>query len=191
MNYLSSEELARLYVEKQENRYFDELYKRHYPFVYGKCNQYIDDTELVNDMVQEVFIRLQSNLSSFRGNAKFTTWLYAITANYCADQLHQKNKRRQLFDPLDTDSETSSSAQEEETVLQTERYSLMWQLFHQLTGDEQRLLNLKYQDAYSMQDIALQQGLTVSSVKMRLKRSRDKLRKKYVEHQRLRQVGVS
>lgn len=180
MQHFSDEELVRLYVETQRNTYFEKLYERYCDKVYRKCLSFTKDPLRAEDLTHDIFLKLVVKLSSFREQAKFSTWLYSITYNYCTDQLRSHNLRREVYmddnwDRLDLESDDGLGEMAEMEAKQLER------ALHQLAPEEQTMLLMKYQDDISIRDIASINGLTESAVKMRLKRSRDKLRKNYLE----------
>ncbi len=180
MEKFSDEELVRLYVETQRNTYFERLYERYCDKVYRKCLSFTKDPVRAEDLTHDIFMKLVVKLSSFREQAKFSTWLYSITYNYCTDQLRSHQLRREVYvddnwERLDVESDDGLSDMAEMEALQLER------ALKQLAPEEQTMLLMKYQDDISIRDIAAINGLTESAVKMRLKRSRDKLRKNYLE----------
>lgn len=180
MKQLSDEELVRLYVETQRNTYFERLYERYCDKVYRKCLSFTKDPARAEDLTHDIFLKLVVKLSSFREQAKFSTWLYSITYNYCTDQLRSQNLRREVsmednWERLDVETGDDLAEMAEMEAQQLQRALL------QLAPDEQTMLLMKYQDDISIREIAAINGLTESAVKMRLKRSRDKLRKSYLE----------
>lgn len=65
----------RLYIEMQQNVYFERLYERYCDKVYWKCQSFVKDPVRAEDLAHDVFLRLILKLSSFKGQAKFSTWL--------------------------------------------------------------------------------------------------------------------
>ncbi|MVM40554.1 sigma-70 family RNA polymerase sigma factor [Spirosoma sp. HMF3257] len=180
MDHYSDEELVRQYVETQRNVYFERLYERYCDKVYRKCLSFTKDPVRAEDLTHDIFLKLVVKLSGFREQAKFSTWLYSITYNYCTDQLRSHNLRREVYmddgwERLDVSEDEGLAELAEMEARQLER------ALHQLPPEEQSMLLMKYQDDISIRDIANINGLTESAVKMRLKRSRDKLRKHYLE----------
>lgn len=180
MDHYSDEELVRYYVETQRNVYFERLYERYCDKVYRKCLSFTKDPVRAEDLTHDIFLKLVVKLSGFREQAKFSTWLYSITYNYCTDQLRSHNLRREVYmddgwERLDVSEDEGLAELAEMEARQLER------ALHQLPPEEQSMLLMKYQDDISIRDIANINGLTESAVKMRLKRSRDKLRKHYLE----------
>lgn len=182
MKHFTDEELVNLYIETQQNAYFERLYERYCDKVYRKCLSFTKDPIRAEDLAHDVFLKLAVKMGSFRGQAKFSTWLYSITYNYCTDHLRSAHLRREVYVDegwerldvnVDEDKDLAELAEVEAQQLQ--------RALEQLPADEQTMLLMKYQDDVSIREIAEFNGLTESAVKMRLKRSRDKLRKYYLE----------
>jgi len=182
MKHFTDEELVSLYLETQRDAYFERLYERYSDKVYRKCLSFIKDPIGAEDLTHDIFLRLINKLSSFRQQARFSTWLYTITYNHCADHVRIPNWRYEVL--LDEGWEHLSSDPDENTADQLETQDQqVRQALKRLAPEEQTLLVLKYQEDISIREIASKQALTESAVKMRLKRSRDKLKKYYDETQ--------
>lgn len=173
----TDEELVNHYLVTRQNDYFEQLYQRYCDKVYQKCLLFTNDTMQADDLTQDIFIRLLNKLDTYKQQAKFSTWLYSITRNYCTDQIRTPQARRQvsLSSQWDfTDMEQEENALEHELAL-----SQLQMALQQLSPVEQMMLQEKYQDDISIQALAAHYSLTESAVKMRLKRSRDRLRRQY------------
>ena len=66
---------------------FDELMTRHERQVFRLCFRFVKNREDALDLTQEVFIKAFENLSAFRGDARFKTWLYRVTVNHCLNRV--------------------------------------------------------------------------------------------------------
>ncbi|QJW88110.1 sigma-70 family RNA polymerase sigma factor [Spirosoma taeanense] len=180
MKNLADEELVRLYIETQKNAYFEKLYERYCDKVYRKCLSFTKDPMRAEDLAHDIFLKLVVKLSSFKQQAKFSTWLYSITYNHCLDHVRSPHRHQEFYvseewDRLDLSDDDGLAEIEEMEATRLQ------QALQQLTADEQTLLLMKYQDDISLKEIASLTNTTESAVKMRLKRSRDKLRKYYLE----------
>lgn len=179
MKHLSDEELVRLYLDTQRNTYFEALYTRYCDKVYRKCLTFTKNTARAEDFTHDVFLRVVTKLSGFREQAKFSTWLYSVTYNYCMDQLRSPRQKEiyadDVYETLGTYADTDDAE-----LAEMEAQRLSRALDH-LTPDERGILLMKYQDDISVRDIADAQKLTESAVKMRLMRAKEKLRRRYVE----------
>lgn len=179
MKHLTDEELVRLYMETQRNMYFEALYTRYCDKVYRKCLTFTKNTARAEDFTHDVFLRVVTKLSGFREQAKFSTWLYSITYNYCMDQLRSP-RQKELYGDEVSDTLGTYADDNDAELAEMEAQRLNRALDY-LTPDERGILLMKYQDEISIRDIADTQKLTESAVKMRLMRAKEKLRRRYVE----------
>ena len=119
---------------------------------------------------------------SFKGESSFSTWLYTITHRHCLAAL-KKNGRFQ-FHPLednflgDEEKNDPSPAAEENTE-KAEQELIMYSLINALPERERELLNLKYLQGESIENLQVLLNISSSAVKMRLKRTREKLNALY------------
>jgi RNA polymerase sigma-70 factor (ECF subfamily) len=75
------------------------LYRRYYPKVAGWCLRISGDRQEAADLAQEVFLRVHEKLGSFRGDSRFSTWLYTVTRSVAINR--GVAARRRQADPLD------------------------------------------------------------------------------------------
>lgn len=175
---LRDEELIRRYLITHDNDYFETLYNRYVSKVYRRCFSLTKDEAKAQDFTQDVFLRVLGSLSSFKERSAFSTWLYSISYNYCMDQLRLANRTATVlihddmgYTPAETDDDLIDHQ------LQHLRNALAT-----ISPDEIIFLRLKYEDGLDIKEIARQFNLKDSAVKMRLKRTRDKIRRLCIEH---------
>ncbi|KPD21625.1 RNA polymerase sigma factor [Idiomarina abyssalis] len=84
---------------------FQRLYYRHIKQVYGLVLRLCADKALADDLVQEVFVQLWQKLGSFRGESKFSSWLYRVTTNICLTEIR---KQKRWFSRFTSDSKETS-----------------------------------------------------------------------------------
>ena len=93
MEVLSDEELVDRYrteTGSKRDGYLNQLFERHHARVAAWCYRMTGDVEAATDLAHEVFLKAFQHLESFRGQAKFTTWLYSIARNHCMDALKSR-----------------------------------------------------------------------------------------------------
>jgi RNA polymerase sigma factor (sigma-70 family) len=178
MKHHTDEELVRLYVESQRNVYFEELYERYSNKVYRKCLSFVKDDAKAEDFAHDIFLKLITRIGTFQENSKFSTWLFSITYNYCMDQIRISKKiaEEELDEEFDVLDDTDDLADSEMEVKRLRK------AMEAISPEERSILTMKYQDDFSIKDIADTFKITESAVKMRLKRSREKLKQKYMEY---------
>lgn len=179
MRSYTDEELVNSYLETRENDYFELLYERYCDKVHRKCLSFTKDSVQAQDLTQDIFLRLIMKLDGYKRQAKFSTWLYSITHNYCTDQVRLPRRRQEMFVTDDWDGLPIQATEDNSAELEEQEARLIQQAMMQLDPQEQLLLRQKYQDDVSIRDLAGAHALTESAVKMRLKRSRDRLRSFY------------
>ncbi|HEY5541184.1 MAG TPA: RNA polymerase sigma factor [Coriobacteriia bacterium] len=80
---------------------FETLVRAHTPAVYAHALRFFGDTNVAEDVVQEVWIKVYRSLDSFDGRARFSTWLYRITRNACIDLVREGKRTPVPVDSLD------------------------------------------------------------------------------------------
>lgn len=140
---------------------------------------YLKDWSKAEDVVQEVFISCYKNFDNFREEAAYKTWLYRITINKCIDQTRKKrlfdyfsvNELRDLF------MKTNQSA-ESEVLLHTDNQELADAVMN-LPIKYREVIVLYYYECLSIKEVAHIIDLNVQTVKTRLKRAKEQLRRIY------------
>lgn len=131
--------------------------------------------------MQEIFLKLFLNLSKFGERAKFSTWVYSITYNYCIDIIRKKKKQSAIFSD---EMEKAADVVEEVpdyALLEMEVGRLKFVLSELPVGDKAVLL-MKYQDDLQIRDIAETLNKSESAVKMKIKRAKEKALKIYKQN---------
>lgn len=159
---------------------FELLYRQYAGKVYQKCLSMTKDSDTAQDFTHDIFMKVFAKLSSFQNRSAFSTWLYSVSHNYCLDQL-RIGKR---FSTESFSEGTTSAVAEQDPSSGVEcRLQALEEVMKRLPAPEVDLLRLKYEQGLSITEIAQHYGLNESAVKMRLKRTRDKLRTLYVSQE--------
>lgn len=176
---ISDEELALLLREDANQRYFGILVQRHEKYIIKKCKSYVKDEDIAEDLTQEIFIKLFYNIKNFKGEARFSTWLFSIIHNTCIDHLRKNKKHvRQVITEKMMD-ELADMIDGVDDVPEEISVKILDGLLNEISPEEKMILLLKYKEKHSIKDIQLTLELSESAVKMRLKRAKDKVNKLY------------
>lgn len=157
---------------------FGELYDRYSSRVYNKCLQFTKEEESARDLTQDIFIKVYLSLHTFKARARFSTWLFSITYNFCVNfvQRDKGHKLANLSDQLTEDTTgPDPSIYIDETKWMEIRVSKLKLALECIPPADKALLLLKYQDEISMKELQEILNLGESAVKMRLMRARQKL----------------
>ena len=174
---MSDEDLVKAIVSSNDSLLFEILYDRYSQVVYNKCYGFSKSQQEAEDLTQDVFLKLFVKLRSFKGNSKFSTWLYAFTYNHCVNYVNRTTAKKierksvdadaledRLYDPDKDDRDIS--------MLRVEKLKDALEL---ISPDEKMILLLKYQDSLSIKELTELLDIGESAVKMRLKRAKEKL----------------
>ncbi len=178
---MTDEEAIELYLATQNANYFNILYDRYSPKVFGKCFSLLKSEAKAQDAAQEIFVKVLLNLSKFSGKSKFSTWLYSITYNFCIDMI-RKNKKNigVLVDDINAFGDEVVDEIDDSEIMETNVKRLKVVLNEIPAGDKAILL-MKYQDEFSIKDICGILNKSESAVKMKIKRAKEKFVKTYKE----------
>lgn len=160
-------------VQKRQGQ--EELYRRYSGKVYYKCLNLVKDPEIAKDLAHDIFVKIFLRLDRYKGQANFYSWIFAITYNHCFDFLRQK-KKMYTVDVTDLQIELAEDTTElEHKLLKEANLTVMERAMEQLSDMEKTMLTMFYQDGLSIKMMAKTMNLGESAIKMRLKRSRNKL----------------
>src|SRR5437764_6744404 len=102
MKHLSDQELMRI-VQAGDFSPASEIYDRYSGRIYNFALRFLKNAEAAEDATQEVFVKMIRHANQFQGDAKLSTWLFSITANWCRDYLRKAdNKTKESDDVLMT-----------------------------------------------------------------------------------------
>jgi RNA polymerase sigma-70 factor (ECF subfamily) len=165
---------------------FAELLRRYENAILTFCYSFTRNRESAEDLAQETFLRVYRNAARYQPVAKFSTWLYKIAANLCINEVKKDRLRPHLTldepagpDPQGTRVVERLASPEEAPPGQAARretQELLRQAIDRLPDDQRTTLVLVEYHHLPYQDVAEVLGVTVSAIKMRIKRARLTLR---------------
>lgn len=173
---ISDEQLVSGFLKGDMNC-FGVLYGRYYSKVYSRCYSFSRNGDDAFDMTQEILLKAIGNVSSFGGKSKFSTWLFSIATNYCISESSKRSRKyhediKAAYEILE---ERMDEEDYEERVKWETLESSLDEYLELLSGEERRLLVLKYRMNYSVKELQKEFELSASAVKMRLLRARMKM----------------
>lgn len=159
---------------------FVALVHQHRAMLYKVCNLYCTSDHDKQDLFQEIVIQLWGAYPRFRGDSKFSTWLYRIALNTAISDLRKQKKHIKSVEPdlLPTEIQDIQYSNEKE-----ERLQQLYKAINHLTEIEKAIVMLYLEDkSYEeMEDIL---GINQNNLRVKMNRIKEKLRKltKSVEH---------
>jgi len=136
----------------------------------------LKNREEAEEVSQDTFIKVYRSLDKFKGDSKFSTWIYKVAYNSCLDQI-KKNKKYQRNVEINefTQHQIKTIDSAFDALVDEERRQLIQDCLHLLPSEDSFLLTLYYFEEQSFDEIANVVGLTANNVKVKLFRSRKKL----------------
>ncbi|MGH9340148.1 MAG: RNA polymerase sigma factor, partial [Acidobacteriota bacterium] len=148
---------------------------RYRDLVFRLCYRMARDQAEAEDWTQEVFLRIFDKMGSYDGRAKFSTWLYRVTVNFCLDQLKKASRRESSLEVV---AEEYSGADPSERLLEKEKRRAVWQELNQLTPDLRTVLILKEFEGLSYAEISRVLDIPEGTVGSRIHEARRILAKR-------------
>jgi RNA polymerase sigma factor (sigma-70 family) len=168
-------------VLQGDQQLFGELVKRYRHLVFTIAMRYMSNREDAEEVAQDVFIKAYRSLADFRHDAKFSTWLYAITTNTCITfnrrrklETHSLSDQR-VFEEVSTLEERIAQEQKSKSQLLNKGIGL-------LSADDATVLTLFYKGDQSLEEIGQILGITPNNAKVKLHRARQRLKDKLEQH---------
>jgi len=168
-----------LYINKVINgdasafAYLVDTYKN---MVFSLAYKMTKNKEEAEEVSQDTFIKAFKNLSNFKGDSKFSTWLYRICYHTTLDAIKKNKKNNYTFEINEV---TYNQIQSVETILQgierKERSLIMDKCLMKLPDEERSILWMFYYDELSLKEIIEVTNLSEANLKVKLHRARKKL----------------
>lgn len=155
---------------------FSVLVDRYKDIVFSLCIRMLKNREEAEEISQDTFIKVYKTFDKFKGDCKFSTWIYKIAYNSCLDRL-KKNKK--YFNDVSINEFTEHQVKTLDNALDNlelkERDQAIQDCIALLPSEESFLLTLYYFEEQSLDEISKTMNLKPNNVKVKLFRSRKKL----------------
>lgn len=160
---------------------FEELVLKYEKTVYNLALRMVGDRDDASDMTQEAFIKAYGSLSSFRGDSKFSVWIYRITTNVCLDFLRSKSRKQQVSLTVSDDDEDAQldipdpKADPEQQLMQKISMQSVEEGLKTLPDKQRQILVMRELGGMSYAEIGAALSLEEGTVKSRIFRARKRL----------------
>ena len=158
-------------MKSEKEKQFDELVKQYKRTIYSVCYMFSRDNEEINDLFQDILVRLWLGFDQFKKRSGMNTWVYRIALNTAINSSKQAKHRPQTV-PLSTDIDPYDP---QDTSL--EQIRQLYELIHQLDVMDRGLVML-WLEGIGYDEIAAIMGISVDNVGIKLFRIKEKLVKK-------------
>jgi len=164
------------------------LVERYQNYVFTLVLRLATNREDAEEIAQDVFVKAYRSLADFRGDSKFSTWLFTIARTTCLSFLRKKKLDTQSLDNERTgiQVENQESDFRANLVEQKSRHAMLNQAIAMLSPDDAQVLNLFYKGDQTLEEIGKIMRLDPNTVKVKLHRARHRLKdkmEKYFSHE--------
>lgn len=157
------------------------LVGRHKRRVFSLAARFARDTDELDDLCQDVFIKVYEHLSAFRNDAPFEHWLTKIAVRVCHDALRKRRNEKLHTHLDDLAMELPDTGGNAEREVRQARQFLKYAM-SRLSPDEQLIITLLELEEFSMREASAATGWSEANVKVRAFRARQALKKVVEEH---------
>lgn len=190
----TDDELVELFVKEDNHGAFEEIFNRYVDKIYGISLRITRNPVSAEEVLQEVFLTLASKAGTFRGEAKFSSWLYRITVNTAfmhlrAEKKHSSTLSLENYVPYDEKGTLMGrikpkdwSSRPDLIILSKEGVELIEKAINELPESYRVVFHLRDVEGLSNEEISKILELTVPAVKSRLHRARLFLRDKLSDY---------
>ena len=147
---------------------FTNIIKEHERTIYTVCYMFSSDSDEVNDLYQDILVRLWQGFDAFEGKSDIRTWIYRVSLNYCINFSNRQKKQRERLN-LDTDFLSEGRSMEKNLQIK--------QLYKRINtlGLVDRSVVLLWLEGLSYEEIGAILGISVKNVSFKLVRIKEQL----------------
>jgi len=185
----AQESLFVLRLKANEDAAYDELVRTYNASIFHVAYRMLGDTAEASDVVQEIFIKVFRNIGSFKGQAALKTWIFRIALSEILNRLRWwKSRHRSSTVSLDDQPNgqehyvPDSGPSPEEMLESKERELAIQQALGKLSSEHRSIIVLRDIEGFSYTEIADVLGISMGTVKSRLARGREDLKKSLIRY---------
>jgi len=172
----SDETLVKNALNGKESAWLS-LVKRYEKNLYNYCLRMVSNPDDALDLMQDIFVAVFKGLENFRGDSPFKGWLFRI-AHYRCIEYYRRKKPTQSLDDVPEQEDEDQQACPEQNFYADQRSSALHKAMQVLPVNQKLVVELKFFQQCTFDDIAKQLGISTNTVKSRLYTALDKLKDK-------------
>ena len=176
MKHLSDQELMRL-VQAGDVSPASEIYDRYSSRIYNFAYRFLRNSEAAEDATQEVFVKMLKHANQFHGDAKLSTWLFSITANWCRDYLRKADNKAKEAEEVLYSIPAPSELAPDRNLERRQDEQMIQKALAALTPEQREAILLSRYQGLSYAEIAQISGCSEGAVKTRVFRAMETLKK--------------
>jgi RNA polymerase sigma-70 factor (ECF subfamily) len=168
-------------AKKGDQQAYAELMGKYRDSIYYMLLKMVNNTSDAEDLMIEAFGKAFKNIDQYTPTFAFSTWLFKIATNNCIDYIRKRRTSTISIDQTNDDQETQSitlpsdTLDPEEHMINDQKIKLLRDVVSNLKPRYKKLVELRYFDEYSYEEISEKLGLPLGTVKAQLYRARELL----------------
>jgi RNA polymerase sigma-70 factor, ECF subfamily len=169
-------------IQAGDHKAFESLVRRYQNQVANLIYITMGNRDDVDDIAQEVFIRVYRSLPRFKFDASFFSWIYRITRNLCIDEIRKRKVRKILSldflteDTLEKNRKNKEDIMPSDSILIDERRQVVQSALQRLKPEHRDILVLREYNDLGYSEIAMALDISLEAVKSRIFRARSELK---------------
>jgi RNA polymerase sigma-70 factor (ECF subfamily) len=171
-------------VLKGDSNAYATLVDRYQRYVFTIVLRYIPSREDAEEVAQDIFIKAFRSLSNFKGESKFSTWLYTVTTTSCLTFLRKKKVQLHSLDNENVfaAADNIDGGMSANQIEQKSKVQMVNEAIAMLSPEDAEVLTLFYKGEQSLEEMAKVLGKEPNAVKVQLHRARGRLKEKMQKH---------
>lgn len=176
--------------QKGDHDAFGSLMKLYKDRVFNTALRYVGNWAIAEELTQDIFISVYRNIGGFKGESKFSTWLYRVTVNHAKNRIGYLSRKGyyksdELSDNTGGDGSWSLAGRTSgpgEYAEDKELIGILMECFKKLSDNDRRIITLKDFEGLNYDEIAGALAINIGTVKSRLSRARERLKEMMKDH---------
>jgi len=174
MTLLTDAELVVLFQTSNSSLAFGELYNHYQNKVFKYCLKITSNRDMAFDITQDAFVKIADKIGNLKDANLFANWVFRIARNMCFDALNQSKKHQ--FSDIDDQISIADEVTDDTRIEFEATLEGMGDAINALKAEDRALIEDKYFENQSVEELMVAHKLSKSAVKMRLMRSRQKMK---------------
>jgi len=170
--------------QKGDHDAFGSLMRLYKDRVFNTSLRFVGNWAIAEELTQDIFISVYRNIAGFKGESKFSTWLYRVTVNHAKNRIGYLSRKGyfksdELSDNTGGDGEWALSGRVSnpgEYAEDKELIGILMECFQKLSDKDRRIITLKDFEGLNYDEIAEVLNINLGTVKSRLSRARERLK---------------
>ena len=163
-------------IKQGDTSAFATLVNKHKDMVFTICVKIVKKPEDAEELAQDVFMKVYDKLDTFRGDARFSTWLYRIAYNAAISKTRKRRLEVEALNDYTINNYSVDNIKEElQTINNEELHHILKTAMDTLSEDDYLIIKLFYLKELPIKDISEITGLSQANIKVKLHRIRKKM----------------